>query len=145
MHELQLGDGSEHPSQTKPVQVVNLHEGVCALTEANLREFNNTLKGKRALIRQIQYKPKVNRWTRKFLLEDHDYMNVVETNLDDDSSDEDVARINNKLYEAFVRLQNKDFSNRKCHGRNYTNVESKMVCITTTSTIINIAPNGERK
>ena len=129
LYELQLDYESEYSDQYKLRLDNNTKKGIFKLSETNLREFNNTLKGNRTLIRQSPSKPMINRSTRKFLLEDHDYMNVVETNLDDDSSDEDVARINNKLNEAFVRLQSKDFSKRKCHGQNCTYVCSETVCI----------------
>ena len=91
--------------------------GLSQLSETNVREFTNALRGKRRNLTHNQTKPRINRRMRKFILEDHDYMNVVETNLDSDSSDEDLSKVKRRLHEAFLRLQSGDFSKRKCINR----------------------------
>ena len=111
LFELQLDFDSEYSDQviTTASNVNNKTQTfVGELSEANIKEFNNSCRRKNQRFHR-QCKPQVNRRISKFLLKSHDYMNVVETNLDSDSSDEDEARINQRLQDAFTRLQNGDF------------------------------------
>ena len=66
---------------------------------------------------------------RRFILEDHDYMNIVETNLDSDTSDEDIAKVKRRLHEAFLRLQTGDFSKRKSINTQNNSFARKTVLI----------------
>ena len=117
LYELQLDFDSGYLTNVTTVTSDNdsREPGIYQLSETNVREFSNALKGKRRhLTIGHQTKPRINRHMRRFILEDHDYMNVVETNLDSDSSDEDIAKVKRRLQEAFLRLQTGDFGKRKC-------------------------------
>ena len=99
------------------------------LSESNVKEFTNALRGKRRGLTHNQTKPRINRRMRRFILEDHDYMNIVETNLDSDTSDEDIAKVKRRLHEAFLRLQNGDFSKRKSINTQNNSFARKTVII----------------
>ena len=116
LYELQLDFESGYTSHVTTAPDNDSREpSIYQLSETNVREFTNALKGKRRhLTTRNQVKPRINRRMRKFILEDHDYMNVVETNLDSDSSDEDIAKVKRRLHEAFLRLQTGDFGKRNC-------------------------------
>ena len=116
LYELQLNFESGYSTNVTTATSDNdsREPGVYQLSETNVREFTDALSGKRRhLSTRNKNKPRINRRMRRFILEDHDYMNVVETNLDSDSSDEDLAKVKRRLHEAFLRLQTGDFGKRK--------------------------------
>ena len=119
---------SAHVTKTAPIND-SREPNIYQLSESNVREFTDALRGKRRGLTHNQTKPRINRRMRRFILEDHDYMNIVETNLDSDTSDEDIAKVKRRLHEAFLRLQTGDFSKRKSINAQNNSFARKTVII----------------
>ena len=117
---------SAHVATTAPIND-SREPSIYQLSETNVREFTNAQREKRRGLTHDPTKPRINRHMRRFILEDHDYMNVAETNLDSNSSDEEIAKVKRRLHEAFLRLQSGDFSKRKCFNIQKSSFAKKAV------------------